>query len=92
MLAVSTCFQSVMLYLTPGMSMLKAGLRVGCGCRAYGVDPTSQPPLTSRQLRLDKLSGHTSQHWVPGQSLGHQQMCFIAPIGDATINSEFMHD
>lgn len=34
------------------------------------IRPHGPPPLpsTTRQHTLDKLSGHTSQHWVPGQS------------------------
>lgn len=45
MSAVPTCFQSVMLYLTPGMTTLIAELRGGCGCWAYRLDRASQPPL-----------------------------------------------
>lgn len=59
---VPMCFQSVMLYLTPGMITLIAGLRGGCG-GVFGLqDQFTNPP--NQQLMLDKLSGHTSQHWA----------------------------
>lgn len=77
MSAVPTCFQSVTLYLTPGMITLVAGLRGGCGCWTYRVDEASQPPTT-------QLSDHTSQHLA---ILGTQAHVFYETLGRASFNS-----
>lgn len=57
-----------------------------------GLTTTTTTTTQQQQLMLDKLSGHTSQHWVLRQSLGHKQMCFMSPlpVGEATINTQFL--